>query len=862
MPMYKLDPKSLPVYQEKDKITKALETNQVIVIESPTGSGKTTQLPLILHEAGYSKKGVIGVTQPRRIATLSVCDYIAQQLETKIPGPVGYKMRFNDMTNSETYIKIMTDGILLQELKADRTLSRYSCIVVDEAHERSLNIDFILGLLKTILEVRADFKVIISSATINTSIFSEYFGECPVVHIDSIIYPVGIIYDPLQRDNPDMLQDKRGGRRDSGRFSKEVRYDRNRIDAVVEKTCSIVDRILSEKRDGDVLIFLSGEKQIKECITILNSSQYRKKMVILPLYGRLSKEEQERVFILTPSGKTKIVIATNIAETSVTINGIATVIDSGNAKINTYNPKSYTSSLLETTISKASCNQRKGRAGRTMPGTCYRLYTKSDYESRPLFTKEEIYRTDLSEVVMRMAEIGIRDFESFNFISSPGKQGMAGAVETLRLLDVLNKDNSLTKIGEIMVNFPLLPRLSRMIVEAIINYPDVVDETILAATFLSTSNPYLLPQGEELEARKAHHSFRSPDGDFISYINIFNSYMEAEDKSAFCKKNYLDIIIIAELANIKNQLDEIVSEMGVPISSGGKIRDYLVSVSKGLIQFVCIRSGRNVYRSLTAEKIQIHPGSVMFKEDPLFIVAGEIVRTSKMFAHSVSPLRKEWLNEISPGLSERFSNMTKSESTSVKKEDISDCVTIANETFKIEKRKGKKRKSIVIDFTKAKEIIASYAEKNKELFLPKGITATVLYKNMELLSGEKLSTVFRILPYIDENSLENIALAPRGSINIASSSGIDRIISKLHLIILPAKRKNKSIETSFISFNTDGQNNFWFKAIRSFDEALTISLASLEDLMDVIPEKETAGSEKINEVNTIYRKLTDILEAN
>lgn len=861
--MYKLDPKTLPVYQEKDKIIKALETNQVIIIESPTGSGKTTQLPLILHEAGFSKRGVIGVTQPRRIATLSVCDYIAQQLDTKVPGPVGYKMRFNDMTNSETYIKIMTDGILLQEIKADRTLSRYSCIVIDEAHERSLNIDFILGLLKTILEVRSDFKVIISSATINTSIFSEYFGECPVVHIDSIIYPVGIIYDAVQRDTPNILQDKRGGRRDSGRFQQGGGgRDRNRIDAIVEKTCSIVDRILSEKRDGDVLIFLSGEKQIKECITTLNSSQYRKKMVILPLYGRLSKEEQERVFIQTPKGKTKIVIATNIAETSVTINGIATVIDSGNAKINAYNPKSYTSSLLETTISKASCNQRKGRAGRTMPGTCYRLYTKSDYESRPLFTKEEIYRTDLSEVVMRMAEIGIRDFESFNFISSPGKQGMAGAVETLRLLEVLNKDNSLTKIGEIMVNFPLLPRLSRMIVEAIINYPDVVDETILAATFLSTSNPYLLPQGEELEARKAHHTFRSPDGDFISYINIFNSYMEAEDKSVFCKKNYLDIIIIAELANIKNQLDEIVSEMGVPISSGGRIKDYLVSVSKGLIQFVCVRSGRGVYRSLTAEKIQIHPGSVMFKEDPLFIVAGEIVRTSKMFAHSVSPLRKEWLNEISPGLSERFNNMTKTESTSVKKENISDCITIANETFKIEKRKGKKRKSIVIDFTKAKEIIASYAEKNKQLFLPKGVTATVLYKNLEILSSEKLSAVFRILPYIDESSLENITLAPGGSINIAASSGIDRIISNIHLILQPAKRKNKSVETSFISFNTDGQNNYWFKAIRSFDEALTISLASLEDLMDVIPEKEDSGSEKIKEVNTIFRKLTDILEAN
>ncbi len=818
----------LPVYQERERILEVLSENQVIVIESPTGSGKTTQLPLILHEAGYSGKGIIGVTQPRRIATLSVCDYIARQLDTKIPGIVGYKMRFNDMTSRETVIKIMTDGILLQEIKTDLLLSKYSCIIVDEAHERSLNIDFIMGLLKKIIEARPDFKVIISSATINTSVFSEYFGHCPVVHIDSIIYPVGIVYDPVSNTN-----------------------DR---DAVIYKIKNTIERIISEKRDGDSLVFLSGEKQIKDCITLLNASQYRKKMVILPLYGRLSKEEQERVFIPTPAGKTKIVIATNIAETSVTIDRITSVIDSGLAKINTYNPKTFTSALLETTIAKASCNQRKGRAGRTMPGVCYRLYTKNDYESRPLFTKEEIYRTDLSEVVLRMAEIGIRDFESFDFISSPGKQGIAGAVETLKLLGAINNDNSLTKIGEMMVYFPLLPRLSRIIVEAILNSPEVLEETILAATFLSTNSPFLFPQGEEFEARKAHQALKDPDGDFVSYIKIYRGFVQAQDRESFCKRNYLDVIIMEELVNIKKQLEEIVGDMGIPITSGGRISDYLIAVSKGLVQFVCVRSGRGIYRSLTAEKIQIHPGSVMFREDPPFIVAGEIVRTSKMFAHSVSPLRKEWLREISPELHENFAAVKKSDILRDKKKDTTNYVKIGNESFRLDLIKGKKKKNAFLELSKAQELIKNQGLKN--LYIPHGITGTLIYNDFEILSGEKLTNIFRIIPHIDPDTIAGSKSAPRGNINI--STGADKITENLHLVLSLSRLKNKSRQLGFISLNTDGRGNYWFKIVKSFDFALSASLESLVVFMDEIPENRDMF--KIDKINNIYRKLTDILE--
>ena len=824
-----MEPYKLPVYLEKNKILEALKKNQVIVVESPTGSGKTTQLPLILHEAGYSKSGIIGVTQPRRIAAISVCDYIAKQLGTNVPGIVGYKMRFNDMTSSETIIKIMTDGILLQEIKTDIMLSKYSCIIVDEAHERSLNIDFIMGLLKKIIEARPDFKVIISSATINTSIFSEYFGECPVVHIDSVIYPVGIIYDPV--------------------------VNRGDSEAILLKIKTIVERIISEKREGDILIFLAGEKQIKDCITLLNSSMYRKKMVILPLYGRLSKEEQERVFIETPSGKVKIIVSTNIAETSVTIDKITSVIDSGLAKINSYNPRTYTSALLESPISKASCNQRKGRAGRTMPGICYRLYTKNDYENKPLFTKEEIYRTDLSEVVLRMAEIGIRDFNSFDFISSPGKQGIDGAVETLKMIGAINNDNTLTNIGKIMVNFPLLPRLSRIIVEAILNYPSVIEETILAATFLSTNSPFLMPQGDEFEARKAHHKFSDADGDFVSYLRVFKTYVDAQDKIKFCEKYYLDNIIMSELENIKAQLEDIVGDMGIPISSGGSVKDYLVSVSKGLIQFVCVKSKKGVYRSLTTEKIQIHPGSVMFKEDPSFIVAGEIVRTSKMFAHSVSPLKKEWLKDISPDLFERFTAISKSELAASKSRDTTNYIKIGNESFRLENLKGKRKKNAIIEYNKAIKIVTQ--NNYDKLNIPNGVTGTLIHNNFEIFSGEKLSNIFRTLRFIDTKNIGNDKNIPTGNINIIRGS--DKIIKNLDYILSLSSVKKKPKQLGFISLNTDSRGNYWFKVVKNFDAALTTSLSSLENFIDELSENDNW---KIEKINKIYRKLTDIFEEN
>jgi HrpA-like RNA helicase len=654
----------LPVYKNHKKILSALNENQAVVVESPTGSGKTTQLPVILHEAGYSQKGIVGVTQPRRIAAVSVSEFIARQMGTPLGDLVGYKMRFEDRTNNRTKIKIMTDGMLLQEMKLDPWLSKYGVIVVDEAHERSLNIDFTLGLLKRVLENRRDFKVIISSATINAQVFCDYFGGCPVVKIDAQRFPVTLIYDPPATE-----------------------------DELLEKIEIIVTRFITEKRGGDILVFLSGEKGIKDCMDRLALSRVGGKLHLLPLYGRLGKEEQERVFDAAPKGKTKVVLSTNIAETSVTIEGITAVIDSGLSKLNWYNPNTFTSSLIEAPVSKASADQRKGRAGRTCEGNCYRLYTRNDFENRPQFTTEEIFRTDLSEVILRMADLGITGFEDFDFISTPGKEGLAAGIETLNLLKALESDRTLSSIGKMMTEFPLAPRQSRIIVEAILHYPKVIRETLIAAAFLSTQSPYILPPGEETEARKAHSRFSDDNGDFVSYLKIFKAFCDSRDKAKFCSRNYLDEKAMAEIVNVVAQLELILAGLNIPVLEndaaihGGTndVGDYLCCIGTGMIQFVCVRDGKSgasergggasrsdassrrcTYSSLTEDKITIHPGSVMFRSSPQYIVAGEIVRTSRMYAMSVSPLPREIVARL--GIGDREQRTDKSEQRTDKSE--------------------------------------------------------------------------------------------------------------------------------------------------------------------------------------------------
>ena len=866
-----IDYKELPVYAQKQKILECLENNQVVIVESPTGSGKTTQIPVILYEAGYTTNGIIGVTQPRRIAALSVSEFISKQMNTPYPGLVGYKMRFEDVTNSDTKIKIMTDGILLQEMKLDPWLSKYSVLMIDEAHERSLNIDFVLGLVKRVLKERKDFHVIVSSATMNTKVFSEYFDNAPIVSIDTVTYPVSVVYDPVE-----------GGTTTLTDVGEEK---------LLTKIYNTVDRVLDNNEDGSILIFLPGEKTIKDCVDKLVHSPIGRKLHIVPLYGRLAKEEQELVFEPAPENKKKIVISTNIAETSVTISDVTTVIDSGLCKMNFYNPKNFTSSLNETFVSKASCNQRKGRAGRTHSGTCYRLYSRTDFETRPEYTTEEIYRTDLSEVVLRMSELGITDFYDFDFISNPGEIGIIGAVDTLKKLGALEDDNTLSDIGKLMVQFPLEPRISRIIVESVLHYPDVIDKTLTATSFLSANSPFLLPQNEEMEARKAHHRFQDMQGDFVTYLNLYNAFLQTDNREKFCKKNYLDLRVMLEIENIKEQLTQIVREkLGIPvIENKGDLSDYLCCIAAGMIQFVCVRTGRESYHSLTADHICIHPGSVMFRQNPVFIVAGEIVRTSRVFAMSVSPLTRPMLDKINPGLYERLmacksskitekenlraqlfenysekskrkgSKLTEGEKRIKKQQELiakkcaDESFSFGSYLFETKKISGKKTAILPLE----QFIQAVKEEKNKEkINACKNLRGKIVTNdNGTLLSGEKISLIIDIIKSIDLNPVSEKSWNRHLNVNVFDAVGKEQLIDSLCFILRTAMAKQKNREYGFICLFTDGRGNYWFKVSRGFSTALMESHSSLEVLIEENIDFSNEEKHEINKALALVNKF-------
>ncbi|AHH03843.1 ATP-dependent endopeptidase Lon [Borrelia nietonii YOR] len=659
----------LPIYKYKDELIKKLKTNNVLIVESPTGSGKTTQIPRIIYEAGLAKLGKIGVTQPRRIATISIAEYIAKHIGVNLGEEVGYKIRFQEITSPKTKIKLMTDGVLLQELKKDTLLYEYDVIIIDEAHERSLNIDFILGLIKDILKKRNDFKVIISSATINTKVFSKYFNNAPILNIETITYPVQIIY------NPPLL---------------------NTSKSMILKIKEIISGIIKEKKEGDILIFLSGEKEIKETIKAIYELNSKQDLVILPLYGRMAKEAQEQIFMPTPKNKRKIIVSTNIAETSITIENIKIVIDSGKVKTNKFQMKTHTYSLQEVPISKSSATQRAGRAGRLSKGTCYRLYKRDEYQLRDEYQKEEIYRTDLSEVILRMADIGIRNFTKFDFISKPSIKSIQTASDILKSLDAINEKNELTEIGKYMIIFPLIPIHSRALVEAMMKYQKAIYPTTIGLSFLSTSGIFLLPQNEEIEARQAHLKYKNPLGDLIGFINIFEDYKKAINKEAFAQENYLDLQGLEEITNVQRQLENIVSSFNIPIVHTHEIdqEGYLKSIMRGMKDYICFKTLKTKYKTIKAQNVVIHPGSLINTDSVKYFVAGEIIETSKRYARSIGVLKKEWINDIQFEENEhkntqkenkKLNNIHKNITKKDKKPVLENEITIGGKKFKTQK---------------------------------------------------------------------------------------------------------------------------------------------------------------------------------
>jgi RNA helicase HrpA len=834
--------KHLPVYLHRQEILDGLAHNQVIIVESPTGSGKTTQIPLILHEAGYADALQVGITQPRRIATLSVSEFIKKQVG-KEDDFVGYKMRFEDTTGPNTRIKVMTDGILLMELKADPLLKNYSVILVDEAHERSLNIDFILGLLKSVMRERPEFKVIISSATINTKIFSEFFDNAPIVSIDARIYPVEVIYRPLERES---------------------------LEFQVEAITKIV-MTEAKKHSGDILVFMSGEFDITNTVNALIMADPDKLLEIYPLFGRLSKEEQESVFNDTSPGKTKVVVATNIAETSVTIDGISTVIDCGIAKINFYNQKDFTTSLVPLPTSRSSSEQRKGRAGRTGPGVCYRLYSEDDYKSRLPYGTEEILRTDLSEVVLRMSDLSIYDYEHFPFITRPKHSAISSAEQTLRFIGAIDEYRRLTTIGSLMCRFPLLPRHSRVIVEAMMNHIDVLEEVLVAVSFLSTKTPFLFIPGEEELSRAAHKRFNTTEyGDFVSYLQIFRQYTAnatKEAKQKFCKRSYLDFQGMQEIVHVNEQLGEICSDIGFPLASGGSVREYLSCIASGLLQYVCIRAKGNMYKSLTADQVFIHPGSAYFKTLPQFIIAGEIVQTSRLYARSVSPLDKAWLDDISPELLGKLTSLAKGERPSRKeeKEEVKKAKAVLQReekgkaTITVYKRTyptlvmGKKKDRLVAIIPL--EDLAYLSQANEKApKRPKNFPATLLHQGFYIHYGDKFFSILELQGKLNPGKgiLDN---PPSGVYTIESGQNL---IDNLDWILSFTRNKKDRKVLNFVSLEESGNGNYRFTSVDDCFDALDTSLYTLLQLADALEGSNQKQLAK--QVDKIYGKLLKLVE--
>ncbi|ULR51731.1 ATP-dependent RNA helicase HrpA [Streptomyces deccanensis] len=642
-------PEQLPVSQKKDEIAAAIRDHQVVIVAGETGSGKTTQIPKICMELGRGVRGMIGHTQPRRIAARTVAERVAEELRTPLGEAVGWKVRFTDQVNPDaTFVKLMTDGILLAEIQTDRELRAYDTIIIDEAHERSLNIDFLLGYLAQLLPKRPDLKVVITSATIDPERFSRHFGDAPIVEVSGRTYPVEVRYRPLLEEDSDDA-------------------DRDQITAI----CDAVEELQAEGK-GDILVFLSGEREIRDTADALNKKNYRFTEV-LPLYARLSHAEQHRVF--QPHTGRRIVLATNVAETSLTVPGIKYVIDPGFARISRYSHRTKVQRLPIEAISQASANQRKGRCGRTSDGVCIRLYSEDDFEARPEFTDAEILRTNLASVILQMTAAGLGDIEKFPFIDPPDHRNIRDGVQLLQelgALDPAQKDvrKRLTPMGRKLSQLPVDPRLARMVVEADKN--GCAREVMVIAAALSIQDPRERPADKQAQADQQHARFKDETSDFLAYLNLWRYVREQQKErgsSSFrrmCKQEYLNFLRIREWQDIYSQLRTVAKQMDIHLNEDDAPEQHIhVSLLAGLLSHIGMKdvkdagaesgrgSGKNEYLGARNAKFAIFPGSALFKKPPRFVMSAELVETSRLWARVNARIEPEWVEPLAEHLLKR-----------------------------------------------------------------------------------------------------------------------------------------------------------------------------------------------------------------
>lgn len=636
-------PAELPVVMKRDVIREAIERHQVVIICGETGSGKTTQLPKICLELGRGVGGMIGHTQPRRIAARSLSARIAEELGSEVGKAVGFKIRFSDHVSRDTYIKIMTDGMLLAETQGDPELRAYDTIIIDEAHERSLNIDFILGYLKRLLPTRPDLKVIITSATIDPERFSRHFNSAPIVEVSGRSHPVEVRYRPLRGDSDDEKDRDRG---------------QALLDAVDE---------LSREGPGDILVFLSGERDIREAAELLRK-HHPPHTEILPLYGRLSATRQSEVF--RPHKGRCIVLATNVAETSLTVPGIRYVIDTGLARISRYSHRTKVQRLPIEPISQASANQRAGRCGRLAPGICIRLYSEEDHRERPAFTEPEILRTNLAAVILQMLDLQLGDIERFPFVEPPDTRFIRDGFKLLFEIQAVDESNRLTGLGRRLAKLPIDVRLGRMILAAMEKH--CLEEVLIIASALSIQDPRERPLEARQAADERHAAFVDKRSDFIGFLNPWNFYQEQVKHLSqaklrrLCQEHFLSFVRMREWREVYQQLRGLVqglkSESAIkPAEIAGRNEseekiDYKgihQAILTGLLGNIAFKSDDKEYTGARNLKLFIFPGSGLFKSSPKWIMAAELVETSRRYARTVACIEPEWVEQLAQHLVNR-----------------------------------------------------------------------------------------------------------------------------------------------------------------------------------------------------------------
>lgn len=667
-------PLELPVSGKKDEIALAIQQHQVVIVCGETGSGKTTQLPKICLELGRGVSGLIGHTQPRRIAARSVASRIAQELNSPLGQTVGYKVRFNDKLSESSYIKLMTDGILLAETQGDKFLNAYDTIIIDEAHERSLNIDFLLGYLKQLLPKRPDLKVIVTSATIDAERFSTHFNGAPVIEVSGRTYPVEIRYRPLGKagfiakqihtedDESDIEllgQDVMGVKRNARTESRWLEED-DEEEAIEEAILDAADDLLRQG-DGDILVFLPGEREIRDVADHLRKYQGRsaklKHIEVLPLFARLSIEDQQKIF-KTHSSR-RIVLATNVAETSLTVPGIKYVIDAGLARVNRYSPRAKVEQLQIEKISQAAAKQRAGRCGRVSNGICVRLYSEDDFNGRPAFTEPEILRSSLAAVILRMAALRLGDVSEFPFIEAPSSRLIADGYLLLQELGAVNEQRQITEVGLQLAKLPLDPRVGRMILAA--KREACLKEILIIASVLSIQDPRERPMDKREAADNAHAKFAGEGSDFMSYLKVWDWFDHAlkhkksnKDMLNQCHQNFLSFLRLKEWRELHGQLLEIVEEMEFKLNDKEANYEQIhKALLAGLLGNIGFKDGESEsYAGARGIRFHIAPGSALKKTRPKWVMAAELVDTTKLYARCVAKIEPDWIEPLARSLTQ------------------------------------------------------------------------------------------------------------------------------------------------------------------------------------------------------------------